>query len=208
MTLLHELGLKYGTDKATHIDHKGKSYCDHYHKQFESIRHEVKNVVEIGVLGCASLKMWREYFPNATIWGVDINPAVRSHAADRIRIIIADQNNEDDLQRILYTIGDIDIVIDDGSHVNRHIIHSFNTLQNKVKHFYCVEDLHCSYESTNDHDIRKIWSGQKYNDEKDDLKNYRQEIRDWLNKEVELLDGRVSRWSSICVYNYIFIFVA
>jgi len=206
MSFLHNLGLKYGTDKSRHIDHKGKSYCDTYHKHFNSIRHEVKNVLEIGVLGNQSLKMWADYFPNATIWGVDINPNVKHYTQDRIKIIIADQNSSEDLKRILTTVGDIDIVIDDGSHINRHIIHSFEKLSPKVKYFYCVEDLHCSYESNNQHDIRKIWSGQKYNDETDDLKNYRQEIRDWLNKEVERIDGRESKFSNINVYNQIFIF--
>ena len=40
---LTDLGLKYGTDKATH-----HGYTEHYHERFKDIRMDVKNVLEIG----------------------------------------------------------------------------------------------------------------------------------------------------------------
>ena len=208
MTTLQKLGEKFNTDKS-HPSHsyKGKTYCDVYDKYFKDIRHEVKVVVEIGVLGGASLKMWEEYFPNATIYGIDINPKAEMYRTDRIKIIVGDQNDEGFLQSVKEQIGEIDILIDDGSHINRHIIHSYNVLSPIVKRFYIVEDLMCSYEETNnDLDLRKIWEGAKFNDPEDDLKNYRHEIMDWIKDKTAELDTRKSRFNSIHFYSEIIIF--
>ena len=206
MSDLQAIGKKYNTDKAD-VSHsyKGKTYCDVYNSYFKDIREEVKCVVEIGVLGGASLSMWREYFPNAQIWGIDIDPRTKSYESDRINILVGDQNDETFLQKVKETVGDIDILIDDGSHINRHIIHSYEVLKESVKRFYVVEDLCCSYELQNWYDIRKIWPGMKYNKENDDLKNYRHEIEDWFKKEVSEIDGKTSKWCSLHFHNWIMI---
>lgn len=60
----------------------------------------------------ASLRMWRDYFPNAEIRGIDINPRVRFEE-ERIKTFWV---SEQDLPgRIFETT--FDLVIDDGSHV-------------------------------------------------------------------------------------------
>jgi hypothetical protein len=91
--LLQELGLKYGTDKASHM-FRGISYLDIYDRHFYEIRDSVKSFVEIGILNGKSLLMWREYFPNATIVGIDINPECKSYESERIKIYIGDQNDD------------------------------------------------------------------------------------------------------------------
>ena len=77
--MLTKLGMKYGTDKATH-----HGYTQHYNKRFESIRMDVKNVLEVGTAKGASVQMWRDYFPNATIYTVDIRNIYEYPKDDRI----------------------------------------------------------------------------------------------------------------------------
>ena len=62
--MLHDLGIKYHTDKAyLH------NFCNDYEKL---LRKDVKTLWEIGILDGASLRMWSEYYPNAKIIGYDI----------------------------------------------------------------------------------------------------------------------------------------
>ena len=70
---LQEIGLKTGTDKSAHT-YKNISYLDIYERYFNKIKNDVKVFVEIGIFNGKSLKMWKEYFPNAIIYGIDINP--------------------------------------------------------------------------------------------------------------------------------------
>jgi len=55
--------------------------------------------------------MWEEYFPNATIHGIDY----KQYESGRIKITIADQGDENQLKE-LEKLGPFDILIDDGSH--------------------------------------------------------------------------------------------
>jgi hypothetical protein len=81
--MLHELGLKYKTDKATYHNFL-KFYEKHINKAL------VKKFLEIGVYKGASLKMWREYFDEATvIEGWDINAC---DSVNGCSIKIVDQN--------------------------------------------------------------------------------------------------------------------
>jgi hypothetical protein len=135
--------------------------------------------------------MWKEYFPNATIYGVDIDPSCKQYEEDRIKCIIGDQNNEEFLMELKDTIGEYDILLDDGSHITKHQIKSFDILYEncKTNGFYIIEDLRCSYENyLNHHDIRTHWPGMKYNDPNDTLKNYRQDFNNFIQDKVQKLD--------------------
>ena len=72
------------------------------------------------------LRMWREFFPHATIWGLDILDK-SAHAGKRINILRGSQNDADFLRSAAAQIGRIDI-IDDGRHINEHVLTSFGTL--------------------------------------------------------------------------------
>lgn len=189
---LYELGKKYKTDKCNkwHTYH-GVNYLHIYQKFLESKRLNVKTFVEIGVNNGASLKMWQEYFPNAIIYGIDIDPRCKQYESERIKIFIGSQNDITFLKKIKKEIGDIDVLLDDGSHITRHQITSFNELYSNIKSggLYIIEDLACSYEEhTNHHNIRQIWPGMKYNDKNDPLKNYRKEFVDFIEEHVNKLD--------------------
>jgi len=59
-------------------------FLEVYTHHFEARRKEIKSVLEIGVQYGGSLKMWRDYFPNAQITGLDINKKCRSTGANKM----------------------------------------------------------------------------------------------------------------------------
>ena len=139
---LYDIGAIHGTDKA------GQRQLLHvYEEYFEPLRETELVLLEIGVLGGASLRMWREYFPGARIFGIDVDPEAVAHAADRISVLIGSQSDILFLDTVLERTGRPDIVLDDGSH---HVRDQTTTLLHLWRHvkpggIYVVEDLHTSY---------------------------------------------------------------
>jgi hypothetical protein len=120
---LEALGRKYGPTKRNH------GYLPFYWMHLRDIRTRVRGVCEIGLQGDRSLRMWEEFFPNATIYGIDVDPANRRFEGDRRRVFIGDQGDAAFLGRFLREVdGGLDVVIDDGSHRMRHQLQSFNAL--------------------------------------------------------------------------------
>ena len=128
--------------------HKWLHYFDVYEHHFERFRHRPVTMIEIGVASGGSLAMWRDYFgPQSRIIGIDVNPACKVNEADGIEIHIGSQDDTDLLDRILALHPVIDIVLDDGSHMMRHQIATFQHLYPRIspRGVYMVEDLHTSY---------------------------------------------------------------
>lgn len=153
---LDSIGLRYGTDKASaHPTIKGHNYCHHYDRVFSRIRASASKVLEIGVGGAESMKMWLDYFPYAKVHGVDIvhdtNPwnTPGGNAADpRYTFTQGDQSCETFWACFIANHGkEWDVICDDGSHISKDIITSFKMLWPVVRSggFYCIEDLNCSY---------------------------------------------------------------
>ena len=139
---LYDIGARHGTDKAGQ-----REILRVYEEYFEPLRVTELVLVEIGVLGGASLRMWREYFPRAQIFGIDVDPEAEAHADDRITVLIGSQSDTRFLDTVLERTGRPDIVLDDGSHLARDQITTLLHLWRHVKPggFYLVEDLHTSY---------------------------------------------------------------
>lgn len=74
--ILDAIGLRHGTDKASHSN----DFLSFYASYLEPIRERAVKLVEIGVLDGASLRTWRDYFLSGSIIGVDINPDAQQHA--------------------------------------------------------------------------------------------------------------------------------
>ena len=136
---LNELGVKHKTDKST-ITH---CYLDNYEKHLREWRDKSFTLLEIGVAGGASIRMWREYFQNAKVYGIDNNPDCAGEG-----IFIGDHNDDKFMAETLAEIGFCDLVIDDGSHVGGDM----KTLFRKIfptmvasGGLYVVEDTHCLY---------------------------------------------------------------
>ena len=137
--MLVELGKKHKTDK---VDHR---YLPIYERKFDSVKADVKKILEIGVAYGSSMRMWKEYFPGAMIYGIDIHGDAKKKEEDRIKVFIGDQSDEFFLASVISSIGgDIDIIIDDGSHNPEHQIKSFTKLFPFLKSggTYIVEDCY------------------------------------------------------------------
>lgn len=148
---LTEIANSLGTDKGTSAFCK-HSYTVTYNELFESLIPKHVRMLEIGVADPrfpgASTKMWRQYFPNLTFVGYDINPEATQFAQEGVAIFIGDQNNPADLQRCIQEHGsDWDIIIDDGSHYGEHVITTFREFYKHLKPngYYIVEDMHAVF---------------------------------------------------------------
>ncbi|QVL50093.1 MAG: class I SAM-dependent methyltransferase [Thiocapsa sp.] len=129
------------------------SYANHYQKHFQSRRHAHLNLLEIGIggynhptKGGASLRMWKYYFPNAQVHGIDIYDK-KSLEEHRITIHQGSQEDESFLREVVENMGSLDIVIDDGSHINTHVIKSFEVLFPLLSEggIYIIEDMQTAY---------------------------------------------------------------
>lgn len=135
---LHDLGLLYKTDKATFHE-----YTKFYQTHFDALRYSTNTVLEIGVRDGASLFMWRDYFVNAKIYGVD-NQNVSHLKSDRIDIFQLDQENVNELRKLPTQL---DLIIDDGGHtmLQQQTTFKILLLENlRSGGVYVLEDLHTS----------------------------------------------------------------
>jgi len=161
MTPLCELAFKYGTDKCPQIKH---SYTPYYYELLKDRRESIKKVMELGIgfhpnlatddrvydRGLkrmyhkgASLKMWRDFFPNAQVYGVDRQPGIMFEDK-RIETFLGDERSTEDWERILAQTGtDIDLFIDDGSHRESHQVSTCKFLMPKLDQgvIYIIEDV-------------------------------------------------------------------
>lgn len=145
---LRALATIHGSDKWG-----GHWYAQHYERHFGHLRRQPVLLLELGIggyniptAGGASLRMWRDYFPRGRIHGVDIHDK-SPHRDGRVMTHVGDQSDPLFLRSLVEKIGIPDIIIDDGSHINSHIIKSFETLfpllaENGI---YVIEDLGSSY---------------------------------------------------------------
>lgn len=135
---LDEVAKKYYTDK--NID--GHHYTKIYEKYFDKIKNKNNTILEIGVYNGESVKLWREYFSSSKIYAIDINKDCKQYEDDRIKIFIGNQSDINFLETVIQQIGELDIVIDDGSHLIADYVTSFNYLFPKLKNngLYIIED--------------------------------------------------------------------
>ena len=143
MSTLDKIAKSFGTDKCS----DNHNYCVKYEKYLPFKRHEEINILEIGVLDGKSLLTWKEYFYRATILGIDINPDCKKYEEPRISVEIGSQDDGNFLSRTWQQYGPFDMILDDGSHMNSHMIYTFEHLWDCVKSggVYVIEDIGCSY---------------------------------------------------------------
>lgn len=128
---------------------KWNHYFEIYDQYFSNFRNNNNlKVLEIGVAGGGSLEMWRSYFgPNATIFGIDIDEKCSQILDSGCEIRIGSQVDTSFLDKVISEMGGIDVVIDDGSHLNSHVIETFTHLFPKLNAggTYLIEDSCTSY---------------------------------------------------------------
>ncbi len=188
-------------------------YTPHYQSHFRKLKYKKIKLLEIGVggyhhpnIGGSSLRMWKRYFPFGKIYALDIYD--KSFVQEkRIRIFQGSQVDKKVLDNMMAKIGEPDIIIDDGSHINEHVIKTFQILFPKLKDggIYVIEDTQTSY-----------WPGYGGNSENladpETMMNFFKNLTDGLNHQEFILPNYTPSYfdkniRSIHFYhNLIFIF--
>jgi len=157
--------MKWHTDKCG-----SHSYTPYYYELLKD--RVVRTLLEVGIgypdlmrgiaggdyQTGASLHMWKEFFPEAMIYGCDIEPQCMMDE-DRIRTFVVDETKPEELDRMMAAIGEpLDVIIDDGSHITEHQIATARHLLPYVKQggVYVVEDVQCP-----DDVLRGVGRGEK-----------------------------------------------
>jgi len=180
---LNALAKIYKTDKwGLHF------YTTHYNEHFKRFKNKKLVLLEIGVgghddpkAGGNSLRMWKKYFPFGSINSVDIYDK-SSLEEKRIQIFKGSQVDKAFLDDVIKKIGHPDIIIDDGSHVNEHMITTFKLLFPLLKDggIYAVEDTQTSY-------WPKFGGDSEKQGNSNTILNYLKDLTDCLNYEELLL---------------------
>lgn len=144
--MLKELFDKYDCDKGTEKHH----YYKDYEPYFEDIREEPLNILEVGTFKAASTRAFHEYFPNATIYTIDIFTRTKPEDLDilseeRVKWLKADSMDASLGTKMKNEWGDVkfDFVIDDGAHwpeANRLTFENIIPFVNKGG-VYFIEDV-------------------------------------------------------------------
>jgi hypothetical protein len=139
---LDDLAIRHGVDKSSKVH----GYTRAYERHFAIFRDRPIRLLGIGVGGGGSLRMWRDYFPHAAVYGLDVKDC-RPPEGERIRIFQGSQDDEQVLERLAAQAGPLDVVIDDGSHRWSDQITAFKALYPHLAPggCYVIEDLHTSY---------------------------------------------------------------
>lgn len=126
--------LDFKTDKFFH------HHLAFYEEKFKYIKNEKIKIVEMGCLGCESIKYWLNYFPHAQVFGLDIS--LVSFVHERFRFYSCDQRNNLELKALADLIGEVDIFIDDGAHFYQETKNTFDAFWPKIKRdgFFIIED--------------------------------------------------------------------
>ena len=150
---LVELLNQTGSDKGTTVYAGGgvpHCYALEYERLFRGFRQDAFNMLEIGLdvasppADVPSVRAWRTYFPNAVVYGFDIEDFSFVQERDVV-IFRGNQASRGDLSRFLETYGSpaFRVVLDDGSHAASHQQISLATLFRQVEPggLYIVEDM-------------------------------------------------------------------
>ena len=127
---------------------KWAHYFAVYEREFSRFRQEPVSFMEIGIFKGGSIPMWKEFFhPESRLVFIDIDPECRAHALPGTHVHIGDQSDPAFLQSMIEEHGPFDIILDDGSHINRHQVASFEAMWPAIREhgIYAVEDCHTSY---------------------------------------------------------------
>nr|WP_294505819.1 class I SAM-dependent methyltransferase [uncultured Rhodopila sp.] len=133
----------FGSDKQKAGEH---FYGATYHAVMRPFRYRRIRLLEIGVLGGASLLAWRAFFPRGRFIGCDIDPKDQ-FAIGRVATRVTDQSAPSDLKTLCDRDGPFDIIIDDGSHQNAHQIFTFYEIFDRLvaDGIYILEDTQTSF---------------------------------------------------------------
>lgn len=151
ITELCLLGVKYPTDKSPYNTdgnlHK-HAYTSIYNLLFSNMKYNNLRIGELGILENHSMLSWREFFPNAKLYGFEwFNNRLDKAIKDNIlncEYIKMDITNPYSIEQGLSIVGsNFDILIDDSTHVFEDQIKFINIAYKHLKPggFLIVEDI-------------------------------------------------------------------
>jgi hypothetical protein len=147
---------KYVTDKGRFADSKKyfdnsivdlHNYIDTYETIFGHLKESNINFLEIGICRGGSIKLWRDYFTNANIFGTDIvfSPSAKETLKnENVTILIGDSSDTtSDILTNHLVNESFDIIIDDGNHSFEYQLQTLYNFFPKLKKggIYVIEDI-------------------------------------------------------------------
>ena len=186
-------------------------YMDIYDEQLSKVRRrrelvgEEVRVVELGVGEGGSLEVWKNYFgPKSKVVGVDIDRNAQRSYGSGIQVVIGSQKSKSVLEHVVQMLdGQVDVVIDDGSHRGQDQIESFEYLWPKVTEggIYIVEDLHTAYWRSFGGGVQRRGTFVEYaKSQVDDLHHwYHRRPRRTLRSQASLNISSISFYDSMVV---------
>lgn len=138
---LQKIGEAEHTDKAG-TDHNYLNKYEFFLKKFED---NTFTFVELGVFKGSSIKMWRQFFKNAKVIGVDIDESCKQYARDDIEILIRDLGLDSSIEEIATLKPSV--IVDDASHIWSHQINALLKLYPVLPSggVYILEDISTSF---------------------------------------------------------------
>ena len=157
--LCNIMGLS-GSDKGSSNNNGWHNYTTYYYKLFSPIRNEPLHIFELGLgtnntalpsnMGAngvpgASLRGWKQFFPNAQIFGADIDRNIL-FSEERIKTFYCDQMSPKEIAS-MWSHSDLseqfDIIIEDGLHTFDANVCFFENSIHKLKKggVYIIEDV-------------------------------------------------------------------
>lgn len=140
MTELCDMAIKHDTDKGTYW-----GYTATYFEWLKDRRDTIQTVLEVGVFRGASLRTWRDFFPGANVYGVDIDHgSFEDIDSGRIATLAGDAYDQTFLGRVFEKCGPVDFMVDDCVH---HADRQIPLLQFSWPHIrsggiYAIEEVH------------------------------------------------------------------
>lgn len=133
-TDLCNLGIKYPTDKSPYNTNKflhKHAYTAIYNFLFSNIRYNNLVIGEIGIGYNYSMMLWRDYFPNAKLFGFEvrkerIEKAIADNLPNSTYIEIDVQNKKSICNAFLKSSTMFDIIVEDSNHIFENQIDLIN----------------------------------------------------------------------------------
>ncbi len=126
---------------------KWSHYFDVYDRHLGRFIGKKFNLLEIGISNGGSLQVWKKYFGDqVNIVGIDIDQR-SMFREDQITTLCGDQSDPGFLNYVAQLHGPFDVIIDDGSHIQRDVMQSFGHLYHTLNNngVYVIEDCHTAY---------------------------------------------------------------
>ena len=167
------------------ISHHG--YHRFYPWFLTHLRGQNVNFLEIGIDKTESLKLWKGYFGNVNLHGIDIDE--KEFNDTEVTLHKIDQSNSLELDKFVANVGiKFDVILDDGSHVPEHQILTINKLWNLVKPggIYIIEDIETSYWKKS-----KIY-GYRFNARRQGIMHEFSKLIDVINSEFSKIKNQNS----------------